>query len=190
MSTSTYSLQTSRDVIISTEIPNSYQSYDKVTTFQNVFQTLSNTNNLYRIIAKSIIMTRKPGSVWPLINSNLENSALHDTDYFMQVTIPNALRPLEIGNLNKSNVFIIIDLRELFDSYTPLKVTFADFRPIVYRFYQPAPEAYFADFTSSYSAMDVQFTNSLNVDHPILAYANFKIQCHIESINYALSSHH
>jgi hypothetical protein len=188
MSTTTYSLQTVRDIILTTDTTTSSQPGQYVTSFQNTFQTLSNTNQLFRLEARSIILTRKPGSVWPLVNANMIDPYLDDTDYFLQITIPNALRPLEMGNLDKSNVFCVIDLRELYDTTTPLHITFADFRPIVYRFYNPSPEAFFSDFSASYSSLEVQFTNSKDVDHVILDYATLQIACHIEGLNYALSS--
>jgi hypothetical protein len=184
---STYSLKTARDVIFTTETISTSLPQQNITSFQNSFQTLSQTKNLFKIQAREIILTQKPGSTWPLINTNLVNPALNDTDYFLQITIPNVLRPLEVGNSNKSQVFTIIDLRELFDSNSPQKITFADFKPIVYRFYQPTPEAYFNDFNASYSTMDVQFTNSINVDHPILKYVHIKLKCHIEGLEYALA---
>jgi len=188
MAVPTYSLQTVRDVIFTTDTITSSMPKQGITSFQNSFQTLSDTSGLFKIEAESIIITQKPGSVWPLVNSNLINPALNDTDYFMQITIPNALRPIEIGNLNKSNVLTIVDLRELYDSVSPQKITFADFRPVVYRFYSPSPNAYFNSFNSSFTSMEMQLTNSLDVDHPILKYAHFKIHCHITGLSYALSS--
>lgn len=185
--TSTYALQTARDVIFTTETIAIQQRGQNITSFQNTFETLSQTKSLFKMQLLDIILTRKAGSVWPLVNANLIDPALEDTDYFLQVTIPNAMRPMEIGDQNKSNIFAIIDLRELYDSNAPQTKTFADFRPIVYRFYDPPPTAYFNSFENSYTTMDMQLTNSLNVDHPILQYANIKLKCHVEGVNYALS---
>jgi len=181
----TYSLQTVRDVIFTTVTTKETDPRQGISSYKNTFETLSQTRDLFKIQAREIILTQKKDSVWPLVNSNLVNPALRGTDYFMQITIPNALRPLEIGDLRKSNVFTIIDLRELYDSNAPQKITFEDFVPIVYRFYQPTPEAYFTDYGSSYSSMDMQFTNSADVDHPILQYADLQIKCHIVGLNFA-----
>lgn len=189
--TSTYALQTARDVIFTTETIAITQGpqggIHGITSYQNTFETLSQTKSLFKIQLLEVILTRKPNTIWPLINSNLINPNCHGTDYFLQITIPNALRPMEIGDLNKSNIFAIIDLRELYDSNAPQTKTFADFVPIIYRFYDPPPTAFFNSFESSFTTMDLQLTNSLNLDHPILQYANFKFKCHVEGVNYALS---
>jgi outer membrane receptor protein involved in Fe transport len=125
--TSTYALQTARDVIFTTETIAIKQGTQGITSYQNTFETLSQTKSLFKIQLLDIILTKKPGTIWPLVNSNMINPNLNGTDYFLQITIPNALRPMEIGDLNKSNIFAIIDLREMYDSNAPQTKTFADF---------------------------------------------------------------
>jgi hypothetical protein len=147
---------------------------------------LSDTEGLFRIQASYIVITQKAGSVWPLVNANLVNPLLKGTDYFMQITIPNTLKPVEIGDSNKSPVFTLFDLREIYNSFAPQTVTFQDFVPIIYRFYDPPPQAYFDSFEKNYTTMQVQFTNSLDQDHPLLTYADIQLQCHVEGLDYAL----
>jgi hypothetical protein len=180
---STYVLGTSRDIILTTRNVTKTPAGPNKSYYSQNYQTLSDCSGLFRLKAKEIILTQIPGTVWPLSSAIMDNPLLNNSDYIIQVSIPNCLAPTEIGDGSKDNLFFAFDLREMYEGTT--NATWTSFKPTLYRFYAPAPTARFWSQREHYTTFQVQIANTLNQDHPILKYAYIDIKCEVQSLAYA-----